>query len=71
MYVFFTGYLPPTSKGEVEDGRHINTNIRKRQDHNTNKSLFIYGAKSNSKNDPITPGDVEVFFTYITHLCDN
>jgi hypothetical protein len=26
---FLTRKLPPTSKGEVEDGRHVDTNIRK------------------------------------------
>jgi hypothetical protein len=28
---FFIGKLPPTTKGEVEDGRHIHTNTGKGQ----------------------------------------
>jgi hypothetical protein len=71
VYVFFTGKLPPTSKGEMEDGRHINTSIGKGQDHNTKKSLSISKVESNSKNDLATLGDMEVLSTYVTHPCDN
>jgi len=60
---FFKGKLPPTSKGEVEDGRHIDTNIGKGQDHNTKKSLTISKVESNSKSDQVTLGDMEVLST--------
>ncbi len=30
----------------------------------------MYGAESNSKSDPTTPGDMEVLSTYVTHVCD-
>ncbi len=56
MYVFFIGKLQPTSKSEVEDGKHIDTNIGKGQDHNTKKSLSISRVKSNCKSDPTTLG---------------
>jgi hypothetical protein len=71
VYLFFTRKLPPTSKGEVEDGRHIDTNIGKGQDHNTKKSLSIFGAESDSRSDPMTPTDTKVFSTYVTHPCDS
>jgi len=69
MYVLFIGKLPPTTKGEMEDGKHIDTNIGKGQDHNTKKSMSIFGVESRS--DLATLGDMEVFFTYVTHPCDN
>jgi len=69
VYGFFIGKLPPTSKGEVEDGRHIDTNIGKGRDHNTKKSLSLYGVESNSNSDPMTPSDMEVLSTYVTHPC--
>jgi hypothetical protein len=46
---FFTRKLPPTSKGEVEDGRHVDTDIRKGQDHN--KSLSISGVEYDNRSD--------------------
>ncbi len=71
MYLFFTGNLPPTSKGEVEDGKHIDTNKRKGQDHNTKKSLSISRVKFDSRSDLVTPRNTEVLSTYVTHPCDN
>jgi hypothetical protein len=71
VYVFFSIKLPPTSKGDVDKGKAIEINIGKGQDHNTKKSLFISRARSNSRNDLATPIDMEVFFTYVTHPCDN
>jgi hypothetical protein len=68
---FFTGKLPPTSKGEVEDGRHIDTNIGKGQNHNTKKSLSISKVEYDSRSDPMTLGDMEVLFTYVTHPYDH
>jgi hypothetical protein len=57
-HVFFlTGKLPPTSKGEVEDGKHIDTIKRKGQDHITKKSLSISRVKFDSKSDLVTHGD--------------
>jgi hypothetical protein len=71
LYVFLIGKLPPTTKDEVEDGKHIDTNTGKGQDHNTKKSLSIFGAKFDSRNDLATLGNMEVLFTYVTHPCDN
>jgi hypothetical protein len=68
---FFARKLPPTSKGEVEDGRHIDTNIGKGQDHDTKKPLSIFGVESNSRGDPMTPTNMKVFSTYVTHPCDS
>jgi hypothetical protein len=71
LCIFFSRKLPPTSKGEVEDGRHIDTSIRKGQDHNKKKSLSISRAESNSKSDLVTFRDMEVLSTYVRHPCDN
>jgi len=40
VYVFFSIKLPPTSKGDVDDGKGIVINIGKGQDQNTKKSFF-------------------------------
>jgi hypothetical protein len=71
LYALFIGRLPPTTKGEVEDGKHIDNNIGKGQDHNTKKSLSIFGAEFDSRRDLATLGDMEVLFTYVTHRCEN
>jgi hypothetical protein len=71
VYLFFTRKLSLTSKGEVEDGRHIDTNIGKEQVHNTKKSLSIFGAESNSRIDPMTPRNTKVLSTYVTQPCDS
>jgi hypothetical protein len=63
--------LPPISKGEVEDGRHVDTSIRKRQGHKAKKLLSISRAKSDSRSDPTTPRDTKVFSTHVTRPCDN
>ncbi len=55
VYFFLTGKLPPTSKSEVEDGKHIDTNKGKGQDHNTKKSLSISRVKFDSRSDLATP----------------
>ncbi len=41
--------MPLASKGDVEDGRCIDTNIGKGQDHNTNKSLSISRVEFNTR----------------------
>jgi hypothetical protein len=70
MYLFFIEKFPLTSKGEVEDGRHIDTNIVKGQYHNTKKSLSISGAEFDSRSDPMTPRNTKIS-TYVTHPCDS
>ncbi len=41
MYGFFSIKLPPTSKGDVDDGKSIDINIGKGQDQ-TQKNPFPY-----------------------------
>jgi len=62
--------LPPTTKADVEDGKGIDTNIGKGQDHDTRKPLSISTVQSDSRSDSRTLGDIEVLFTYVTHPCD-
>jgi hypothetical protein len=71
VYALFTRKLPLTSKVDVEDGKGIDTNIRKGQDHYTRESLSISRVQSNSRNDLGTHGDMDVLFTYVTHPCDS
>jgi hypothetical protein len=63
--------IAPTSKGEVEDGRHIDISIGKGQGHNIKKSLSISRAESNNRGDPTTLGNMEVLSTYVRHPCDS
>jgi hypothetical protein len=71
LYVLFIGKLPPTTKGEAKDGKHIDSNVGKGQDHNTKKSLSIFGAEFDIRSELATLGDMEVLFTYVSHPCDN
>jgi hypothetical protein len=72
IFVFiFYSKLPPTSKSKVEDGKHIDANKGKGQDHNTKNSLSISRAKFDNMSDLVTPGDIKVLSTYVTHPCDN
>jgi hypothetical protein len=70
VYVFFSIKLPPTSKGDVDNGKGIDINIGKGQDHNTNK-FFSISRVQFDRSELGTLGNMEVFFTYVTHLCDN
>jgi hypothetical protein len=70
MCVLFIGKLPPTTKVDVDDGKGIDTNIGKRQDHNTRKSLSISRVQFDSRSDSSTFGNMEVLSTYVTHPCD-
>ncbi len=63
--------MPPTYKGEVEDGKHIDTNIKKGQNHNTKKFLSISKVEYDNKSNPMTPGDMGVLSTYVTHPYDD
>jgi len=71
VYVFFSIKLPPTSKGDVDKGKAIEINIGKGQDHNTKKSFSISRVQFDRRIEFGTLGDMEVFFTYVTHPCDN
>ncbi len=71
MYVFFSITLPPTSKGDVDDGKGININIGKGHEHNTKKSFSISRVQFDRRSELGTLGDMEVFFTYVTHPYDN
>lgn len=69
--LFFSIKLPPISKGDVDDGKGININIGKGQDHNTKKSFSISRVQFDRRSELGTLGDMKVFFTYVTHPCDN
>jgi hypothetical protein len=68
---FFSIKLPPASKGDVDNGKAIDTNIGKGQDHNTKKSFSISRVHFDKRIEFGTLGDMEVLFTYVTHPCDN
>jgi hypothetical protein len=68
---FYDSKLSPSSKVDVEDGKGIDTNIGKGQDHNARKCLSISRVQSNSRSGSGTPRDMEVLSTYVTHPCDS
>jgi len=71
VYVFFPIKLPPASKSDVDDGKGIDINIGKGQDHNTKKSFSISSVQFDRRSELGTLENMEVFFTYVTHPCDN
>ncbi len=74
LHFFLQGNYPPTSKGDVEDGRHIVVPTQGRDKIITQiKSLSIFKVKYYNKTNLMTLRNMDVLSTYVTHShpCDS
>jgi len=68
---FFFNKIATYTKGDVDNGKAIDINVGKGQNHNTKKSFSISRVQFDRRSEFGILGDMEVFFTYVTRPCDN
>jgi len=67
---FFFNKIATYTKGDVDNGKAIDINVGKGQNHNTKKSFSISRVQFDRRSEFGILGDMEVFFTYVTRPCD-